>query len=161
REGERGASLCAVLDRTCTPMGARMLRSRLSQPLLDVTAIEARLAAVAHLHTDGTLCGELRLLLKDMPDLQGLLTRAATRAAPPPDLVALRRGLAAAMEVRCRLGQETGPLPAIPDCADACALIGAAIADDAPATVDAGGAIRSGYHSELDELRALAQDART
>ena len=160
RSGERTFSLCTVLDRTATAMGARLLRARLSQPLLDCGAIHARLEAVAHLHADASLRAAVRTALGNVPDLERLLTRTAAGAASPRDLAALRRGLDAAAALRCVLAPNPGPLPALADCADAAALVTAAIAEDAPATLEAGGAIRSGYNIELDETRGLASDAR-
>ncbi|MGD9892042.1 MAG: DNA mismatch repair protein MutS, partial [Dehalococcoidia bacterium] len=163
-EGARGGgqsnSLVSVIDRTCTPMGARLLRAHISQPLLDAEAINTRLDAVEHCLSDGLLRAELRAALKEVPDLERLVTRAAAGAASPRDLSALRRGLCAAATLQCRLAQNPGPLPSLPDCTDAVALIAAAIEDDPPAALDAGGVIREGYHHELDEYRHLARDAR-
>jgi DNA mismatch repair protein MutS len=160
RSGDQSMSLVSVIDRTCTPMGARLLRAHISQPLLDAEAISERLDAVEHCLGDGLLRAELRTALKEVPDLERLVTRAAAGAASPRDLAALRRGLCAAAALQCRLAQNPGPLPSLPDCADAIALIAAAIEEDPPAALDAGGVIREGYHHELDEYRHLARDAR-
>jgi DNA mismatch repair protein MutS len=159
RNGDQAMSLVSVLDRTCTPMGARLLRSHISQPLLDAAAIDARLDAVAHCLGDSLLRAELRAALKEVPDLERLATRVAAGAASPRDLAVLRRGLCAAAALHCRLAH-SGPLPSLPDCSDAVALIAAAIEDEPPATLDAGGVIREGFHAELDEYRQLARDAR-
>jgi DNA mismatch repair protein MutS len=160
RSGDRSTSLVAVLDRTCTPMGARLLRAHLGQPLLDAAEIERRLDAVQHLVDRPLLRARVREALASVSDLERLLARAAAGLASPRDLAALRRGLLAAGEVRCRLASDSGPLPPVPDCGDAVALIGAALADEPPTALDAGGVIREGYNAELDEYRGLAHDAR-
>lgn len=159
--GQGGASVASVIDRTRTPMGARLLRRHLSEPLTDVAAIEARLDVVQHFLDRPLIRAAVREALAPVRDLERLLTRAGAGAATPRDLVALRLGLEAVDGVRAANGDEWGPLPALPDVSDPARLIGAAIADDPPAAVAAGGVIREGYHQELDETRGLASDARS
>jgi DNA mismatch repair protein MutS len=82
RSGDRSTSLVSVIDRTCTPMGARLLRAHLSQPLLDVRAIDERLDAVEHFAGDGMLRAEVRAALGRVPDLERLVTRAPAATRP-------------------------------------------------------------------------------
>src|SRR5438874_9281345 len=76
RDGGREGSLLSVLDRTVTPMGARLLQDWLLAPLADRAAIEARLDAVAELKDDHALRAELRAGLAETYDLQRLTARA-------------------------------------------------------------------------------------
>src|SRR5262249_21762169 len=94
RDGSRDGSLLAVLDRTVTPMGARLLQEWLVAPLADRAAIEARLDAVGELKDEHTLREELRAALADAYDLQRLTARASTGRASPRDLAGVARTLA-------------------------------------------------------------------
>jgi DNA mismatch repair protein MutS len=164
-EGTRGASLLGVIDRTKTAMGARLLRARLGQPLRDPAAVTRRLEAVERFVRLGLVRARVRERLARVPDLERLLGRTVSGAASPRDLLGLRRGLEEAAALRAESadleGSELAPsLPHHPELTDVVALIAAAIADDAPAALDQGGAIRAGFSAELDELRALARDVR-
>lgn len=86
-------TLLGVLDKTLTPMGARLLRAWISQPLLDRAEIEARLDRVAALHGDGLGRAQLRQTLNHMPDLERLTTRAASGIATPKDLLSMGAAL--------------------------------------------------------------------
>jgi DNA mismatch repair protein MutS len=160
RSGDQSVSLVSVIDRTCTPMGARLLRAHVARPLLDVATIEGRLDAVSHVAERPLLRDRVRGALKGMPDLERLVARTAAGVATPRDLVAIRRGLIACQALACILGADRGPLPSLGECGDAAALIEASISDDPPSTLDAGGVIRDGYNTELDEERRIARDAR-
>ncbi len=94
RHGTREGSLLEVLDETVTPMGARVLADRLSNPLTDVAAINARLDAVEELTGDAVLCRDLREQLEQAYDLERLTARVATGRAGPRDLGCLARTLA-------------------------------------------------------------------
>ena len=166
-DGGKTTSLLGVLNRTKTPMGARLLRARLGQPLRDPTAINARLDAVEHFVRHGIEREQVRERLARVPDLERLLARTVTGAASPRDLLGLRRGLETGFElgeslVGARLpdagNAERGTRNAELD--EAVALIAAAVADDAPASLEQGGVIRAGFSGELDELRAVSRDAR-
>src|SRR5439155_8575960 len=87
--GQREGALVHVLDRTVTPMGARLLQEWILAPLGEQPAIKARLEAVAELKEDTTLRRELREQLKETYDLQRLTTRASTGRASPRDLAGI------------------------------------------------------------------------
>ena len=97
REGEREGSLLQAIDRTCTPMGARLLAEWLTSPLTDRPApIAERHDAVAELHRPTRqLRADLRDALGEANDLERLAARVGTGRASPRDLVALARTLAA------------------------------------------------------------------
>ncbi len=169
----RSPTLIGVLDETRTPMGARLLRRWLGQPLLDPQAIAARQDGVQLFYDSAVRRGRVQALLARVPDVERALARVSTAAAGSPgptaprDLAAIGRGLAAVPELRELMGPEqiagedgqrtaAELLRALHPCSDTAALIAAAIADD-PA---AGGVIRAGISEELDRLRATARDAR-
>ena len=87
--GEREGSLLGVLDHTMTPMGARMIRRVIEQPLLSASAIRRRHAAVAELNADMLTRSELRDALDELYDLERLSARVATGSASPRDLKSL------------------------------------------------------------------------
>ncbi|HTE86709.1 MAG TPA: DNA mismatch repair protein MutS [Dehalococcoidia bacterium] len=161
RDRRCSGSLLDTIDLTRTAMGGRLLRQRLGQPLLDPAAICERLQAVQWFHERGVLRERLLAHLARVPDLERLLTRIATGRGTPRDVASLGQGLGQAAFLRSLLSAEAGT-PAIPegDPDEVAALIAAALVDDPPASLEAGGVIRSGYSAELDELRSLGSDAR-
>jgi DNA mismatch repair protein MutS len=163
RDGE-GGTLIDVLDRTETPMGRRLLRRRLLQPLVDPEEIEARLDAVGELHEDRSTRRELRVALAGIGDLERLAARVALARAAPRELLALARSLAplpelarAAAPLRSgRLSVLAAELDPLPDVRE---RIEGAIDPEAPPSLAAGGVIRAGHDAGIDELRALRDGA--
>ena len=170
--------LLQLVDRTCTPIGARRLRRWVWAPLRDVEAIELRLGAVSELaftpsppEGEGRGGGDprtrpvLRAALRDVGDLERLVSRAAQGLASPRELVALRRSLEAlpavpeagagvdSLLVR-QLAAAVKPHPAL-----ACELA-RALVEDPPAVMREGGAIRAGYDAELDAVQDASRSAR-
>ncbi len=159
RDGQHKGSLLWVLDRTRTAMGGRLLRRRVSQPLLDVAALERRLDAVEAWAGDAMARAELRQALREVGDIERWTNRCTQKTAAPRDLVGLRQGLQALPlvgRIAARLGQEEGLDP----CGEVRGLLEAAIADDPPATLQNGGVIRPGHSAELDGITLAAKDAR-
>ncbi len=95
RTGSTQGSLLGVLDRTITPMGGRLLRTWLHQPLLDVDALDQRLDDVEIFTTQTIARGDIRSQLKEMADLERLTNRVRQGIAQPRDLLAIRRSLEA------------------------------------------------------------------
>ncbi len=165
RDNQREGSLLSVIDRTVTPMGARLLHDSLLAPLNDRSAIEARLDAVEELLRDHPLRGQLRELLDATPDLQRLTTRVSTARATPKDLAAVGRALRLLPKFKARLaGRKAallGELEAkLELCPDLRELLDRAIADSPPYSAKEPGVIRDGYSAELDELRKLAREGK-
>ncbi len=160
RSKEKRGSLLWVLDKTRTALGSRMMRSWLEKPLLDVSQINRRLSAVQEL-VDATICrGELRETMKDVYDLERIMTRVVTGTANCRDLLGLARSLRVLPQIKeqlsCKestllqkLEQDIDPLQ---DCAD---LIENTIVDEPPLTVKEGGIIREGANADADRLRAI------
>ena len=165
RWGNPDHSLLSVLDLTKTPMGARMLRRWLGQPLLDLATIHQRQESVAWFHQDVRRRGRIVQDLGRISDLERLVNRARGGTATPRDLVALRRSLEALPELHALLQQGDGAsqvewlLRRLPLCQETAALVGQAIEDD-PGLVGDGTVVRAGFSPELDELRLAARNAR-
>ena len=163
RQGNTKGSLLGILDRTATAMGARLLRNWLSQPLLEIGRLNARLNAVEALASGDILRDELTAELKRVGDIERLTQRIAVAKVGPRDLNGLKQSLAAVPRLR-ELISEQGSLAAIAErldpCEDVFNLIATAIQDDPPATLNAVGSIRPGYSTELDDIVSSSQDAR-
>ena len=160
RAKDKKGSLLWVLDKTHTAMGGRLLRSWLEKPLLDVVEIGRRHAAVAEL-VENTICrSELTEALKDVTDLERVMTRVVTGTVNARDLLGLARGLRALPEIKNQLSYLTSPLlcrlndsiDSLIDCAD---RIESTICDEPPLTIREGGIIRKGASEEVDRLRSI------
>lgn len=154
-------TLAAVLDKTVTPMGSRMLKRWLHTPLRDAQVITARQQAIAELQP---LTDELQPLLHQIGDLERILARLALRSARPRDLARMRHAFQQLPTIRALLAETTGQsLQQLGDrCGEfqqLCTLLEEAIVDAPPVLVRDGGVIAEGYHAELDEWRALAAGA--
>jgi DNA mismatch repair protein MutS len=165
--GEVRGSLLGVLDQTVTPMGKRLLRQWVSQPLLDVARIRRRQDGVEYFMARSMLRAELRAALKPLADLERLTNRVRSGHAQPRDLVALRQTLQRLPLIERLLNDQSAPAGAYPDflpglenCATELALLQAAIADDPPATLQNTGIIRAGYSAELDSVIEASRHAR-
>jgi DNA mismatch repair protein MutS len=161
RDNTRSGSLLSVIDRTVTPMGARLLQDWVLAPLAERGPIDARLDAVAELADDGVLRREARAALGDAPDLQRLTARVCTGRASPRDLAAVARALALLPRVKAAaFGRRAALLRDLEArlelCPDLRECLGAALAEDPPLSPREGGVIRQGYDAGLDELRATA-----
>lgn len=159
--GEDGKSLLDVIDRTVSPMGARMLRRWLLFPLKDATAINARLDVVEYFFRDPERRDELARLLTTIGDLERLISKVAVGRISPREVVQLRHAASAIAPVR-RLCMESD-LPALRTigeqlnpCQGMIDRIAREISDDAPVAVARGMVVRKGVDPELDELRDIA-----
>jgi DNA mismatch repair protein MutS len=154
-------SLLAVVDRTQTPMGARLLRRTLAQPLLDVSAIRGRHRAVGALTEDRAMLERLRALLAHVGDIERLVARLHSAPARPQDLARLRDCLAPLPDLASAALQiaVSAPFPTGGDevgLAELCTELDRALAAD-PLRAPAGEAIRDGHDADLDAQRDLAR----
>ena len=162
RSKEKKGTLLWVLDKTHTAMGGRMLRSWLEKPLLDPVEITRRHAAVEDLVDNVIVRGELEEALRDVTDLERVMTRIVTGTVNCRDLLGLARGFRALPEVKKQLSKCDSPLlrkleqsiDPLTDCAD---LIESTIVDEPPLTVREGGIIRKGANEEADRLRDIME----
>ena len=166
RQQQRQFSLLAAIDRTRTPMGGRLLRRWLGQPLLELAELEQRLAAVAGFYNDGVTRRQAADLLGRIADLERILGRIAAGVALPRELLALKTGLASLPELRRLTAALTPnePPPPTPPAAglsgDAAPMAGAAgddaasmdgLSDDAPPA--------AGLSGDAASVAGLSEDA--
>ncbi len=172
--GGRRGSLLDVLDGTVTPMGGRLVRAWLSSPLRSVLQIRARLDAVEAFLRHPLEREGLRRELAAVHDLPRIVGRVATSVAGPRELQSLRQSLERvpalrAAAVRCaadgiveasRGGRLEELASGLDPCEDLVEELWRTLSDEPPVRVSDGGAIRDGFDPELDEINALARDAK-
>ncbi|MEN8614800.1 DNA mismatch repair protein MutS [Dehalogenimonas sp. THU2] len=156
-------SVLGVLDVTRTPMGARLLRRWLGQPLLSTAAISERQDAVDWLFRNSLVRSEIERWLKSFADLERLANRVRSFTALPREIIALKRSLEAVPELGRALNDASvaGLKSDLKDRADIVALIENAIEYDPATAVGEGGVIRAGFSAELDQLRDMATGAKS
>lgn len=156
-----GKSLLSVIDRTISPMGARLLRRWVLFPLKDVKAINDRLDVVEYFFKSPQHREELKTSLEHIGDLERLISKVAVGRITPREVVQLRHALTAVepIKILCESAQQEA-LHSIGEQLNPCSLIRDRIAreivDDAPTAVNRGTVIKSGVDAELDELREIA-----
>ncbi len=175
RAGAKGVTLFEVLDRTMTPMGARMLRQWVVSPLKDVERIRSRHDAVSTLVTQGRLRARLREALDGVRDVERLAARAAAGRAAPREMGALRDSFlrlpAVAAILREVVAADDAAENAHPGLLahaastfdpldDLSALLAAGLTERPPVTLADGDIIAPGYDADLDELRDLRDNGK-
>lgn len=157
-EGAR--TLLDVMDQTLTPMGSRLLKRWVLMPLKDIPAIEERLGVVDTLLREGELRQHLQHSVREIGDLERLITKAAVGRINPREMLQLKRALDAVGQVKTLCSPVQGPLAALAEKLNPCALlaerIGREIKEEPPVKVEKGGVIADGVNAELDELRNMA-----
>jgi DNA mismatch repair protein MutS len=162
RGGDAAGTLLGVLDRTQTPMGARLLRQWVLAPLTDLAAIEARLDAVDGLVHDPIARAALRTALDGVRDVERLAGKTAALRANPRDVRALGDSLARLPEVDAALHrmQTAGVLAEIAaswdSCADLASEIQRSIVERPPVSIGESETMAPGVDAALDDLRAIA-----
>ena len=178
RAGAKGITLLETLDRTMTPMGARLLRQWVLSPLRDPERINHRLDAVSTLVAAGRLRAELRAALDGVRDVERLAARAAAGRANPRELGALRDSfirlpgvVATVVELvgGAVAAQPAAPLPApllahaanrLDPLADLAAELARGLVERPPISIADGGVIAPSYDRELDDLRDLRDNSK-
>lgn len=159
--GDEGKSLLDVIDRTISPMGARLLRRWLLFPLKDVKAINARLDVVEYFFRHPEQHDEVKSLLEHVGDMERIISKVAVGRISPREVVQLRNALNvmeplkklccdADLEALRSIGEQLNPCSLIRD------RIAREIVDDAPVALNRGAVIKDGVDAELDELREIA-----
>ncbi len=162
---QNNATLLAVLDKTKTAMGSRMLRDWIVRPLHNLNSINRRLDAVETFTNDRLLLNETRDFLRSVKDIERLVSRLSAGSGNARDVLSIAQSLETFPELKkvlktatClyldELNESIQPLPEL------LGKIREAIDDEPPATLKDGGAIRNGFHPELDELRMLATQGK-
>jgi DNA mismatch repair protein MutS len=161
--GNRRQSVVAVLDETCTTMGARLLRQWLARPLLDLDEISSRQDAVEHYVVRTVDRAAIRQTLKKVGDIERLANRAVSGSITPRELGSLRHSL----NVLRELAAGTSPLPGcqslgnvLGTCSQLGELLQRALVDDPPLQAGKGEIFRPGFAAQLDEHERQVQEAR-
>lgn len=165
-DGSKRFTLLSILDRCRTPMGSRMLRRWIEQPLIEREPIEARLDAVQRLKDNAQARADLQDELEKVADLERLVSRCATGQAGPRDLAVLRSSLAALPRfsialARVSFGRLAVLRDSMADLGEIRALLEHAIVPDPPHLLRDGGVIKNGYDVELDKLRELGKNGKS
>ena len=161
--GRREHSLAGLLDTTATAMGGRLLRRWISRPLRDQQAVRGRHAAIASL-LDSHRVETLQETLRGIGDIERILARVALKSARPRDLAVLRDSLALLPDVRSVVLDLDDPAlrtlgAALDGQQSTCELLTRAVIENPPVVLRDGGVLAAGFDPELDELRALSQNA--
>jgi len=157
---EQALTLFDVINRTLTPMGARLLKRWLALPLKDIRLINERLQVVDLLQKTTELADALSIQLKQVSDLERIIAKVAVQRINPREMHALRRALIAIVPVKEMCLASSDPMMrTIGDQLNPCALIreriDKEIAIDPPALLNKGDVIAEGFNAELDELREM------
>ncbi|HWG43263.1 MAG TPA: DNA mismatch repair protein MutS [Gemmataceae bacterium] len=165
RDNALGGSLLGVMDRTMTPMGARLLHDWILAPLAERAAIMARFDAVEELLGEHGPRRDLRESLADVFDLQRLTARISTGRASPRDLTAVKRTLALLPRIKTQMRDRESALlrdleARLEVCPELREALESALVDDPPLSPREGGMIRREYDKELDELRDISTQGK-
>jgi DNA mismatch repair protein MutS len=158
---DNGKSLIDVIDRSITPMGSRLLKRWLALPLKSMDAINERLEAVDFFYNRIELKDRINLLLKEVGDLERLISKVAASRVNPRELVQLKRSLGVIEALKTEmLNVEPVPLKKIADQLNPCSVIKERlqneINEEAPVNILKGDVIAKGVNTELDDLRSIA-----
>lgn len=163
-DGSSRGTLLEIFDHAVTSMGSRLLRRWLQQPLMVIEKIEERQAAVGEFHDKVLLREETRDLLKQIHDIERLVSRIGYGSANARDLIALKNSLRVVPEIRKVLTSEALILKQIVnelhELPEIVGLIERVIVDNPPAGLHDGKLIKPGNHSELDELREISSNTK-
>jgi DNA mismatch repair protein MutS len=162
--GGREYSLLWLLSKCRTPMGKRVLRRRIVAPLIDRDAIKRRQARVLEFYNDRTFNDDIVDILKDIKDIERILSRFVAGRATPRDLLALRESFEAIAKLKNRLNLQKNALndlgSRLDEFADIHPELQRALVDNPPVSYLEGGIFRKGYSARLDEMRGSIADAR-
>ena len=166
QDGSPRGSLLALVDKTLTNAGGRLLAARLGEPLCDKEGIQARQDALAQFLDDAPLRAAVRTALKTCPDIARALGRLALARGGPRDLAAIRDGLATGFRIAELLektraqGEVRTASRAIPADTPLQHKLKKALAEELPLSLQDGNFIAPGFHPALDEQRRLRAEGR-
>ncbi|MCF7918957.1 MAG: DNA mismatch repair protein MutS [Candidatus Cloacimonetes bacterium] len=162
RYGTALGSLISVLDQTQTPMGKRLLKSWILNPLINRAEIEARLDAVAAFNANITSTNDLRRILDQIGDLSRIISKVGTQRINPREMLALHNYLLSAAQLAEQLTAFSENIllsdltSHIRDYSEVISLIADAIKSDPPLTITEGNIIKDSFNADLDELREIS-----
>lgn len=166
--GEKQGSLFHAINQTVSGPGGRLLAERMMSPLTDIHQITQRQNSITYLLEKPELARSLRLSIKQVPDMARALSRLALNRGGPRDLASLLAGiksaglivqeLSSSKELPAELASAKTAMEDLPD--ELKNLLSSALADELPLLTRDGGFIKTGFHSELDELKKLRDESR-
>ncbi|WP_201739478.1 DNA mismatch repair protein MutS [Dokdonia sinensis] len=157
----KAITLLDVIDKTTSPMGARLLKRWLALPLKNVEKITKRHDVVQYLLEQEVLFEKLRHQIKQIGDVERLISKVATGKVSPREVIQLKNSLEAMVPIKAQASQAGNEALKIigeqlQDCEILRSKIKETLNEEAPVNVLKGNTIASGFHSELDNLRDLA-----
>lgn len=158
-------TLLDVIDKTLSPMGSRLLKRWLALPLKDATRIKSRHEVVAYLKTNQEDLQKIQYQIKQISDLERLISKVATGKISPREINYLKDSLDAIIPIKTlALASKNESLKIIGDSLHACDLLREKISitlnQDAPVAISKGNAIATGVNEELDDLRAISSKGK-
>ncbi len=166
REKNKKGSLLWVLDKTCTAMGARCLRTNVEQPLIDSKMINNRLDTIEELFDNIVLREELREYLSPVYDLERLITKVSYKSVNPRDMIALKSSLGMLPHISTVIGELGSDLmrqfhSELDTLDDIYSMIDAAICEEPSIMLHEGNLIKEGYNEDVDRLRLAKIEGKT
>ncbi len=163
--GKEGTSLVEVMDRCSSPMGARMLRTWLAMPVMDIAELEDRYAVVQHFIDNLDDLRRLQTMIGDIGDLERIISRAAAGKIMPREVMQLKRGLSRTAPIVSLCGgkgvQALDDLVArMGDCAELLSYLDKTMHPETASQLGKGDVIASGVNEELDELRRISRHGK-
>lgn len=163
--GGEGVSLVSVIDKCSSPMGARLLRSWLMMPSMDIRELNDRYDVVQHFVENRHDLEELQECIGNIGDLERIVSRAAAGKIAPREVMQLKRGLAQLGPITALCsGKGCAPLDSMMSAVDACSdlldVLDRTMDPDPASAVGKGDVIAAGFNAELDELRNLARNSK-
>lgn len=162
---DTGTSLLDVLDKTTSPMGARMLKKWIALPLINLTEIKLRHDMVEYALRNQDWSAEIKDHIRLIGDIERIITKVSLSKINPREMIQLRRALAALHPIKDRLQESHQEgLIRLADQINCCDhlhhTIELAVQDDAPTVLVKGNVIRKGFNEELDEYRDIIQNSK-
>ena len=163
--GKEGTSLVEVMDRCSSPMGARMLRTWLAMPVMDLQELEDRYSVVQHFVDNQDDMQRLQTMIGDIGDLERIISRAAAGKIMPREVMQLRRGLSQTDPIMKLCGGKgvdalDGLIGRMGDCAELLEYLGKTMHPETASQLGKGDVIAGGVNEELDELRRIARHGK-
>ena len=163
--GKEGTSLVEVMDKCSSPMGARLLRSWLAMPVMDLQELEDRYEVVQHFVDNRDDMMRLQAMIGDIGDLERIISRAAAGKIMPREVMQLRRGLSQTAPIMQLCGGRgvqaiDEMLSKMGDCAELLEYLGKTMHPETASQLGKGDVIASGVNDELDELRKIARHGK-
>ena len=161
-----GVSLLDIIDYTSTPMGGRMLKRWIIHPTINIKELEFRHGVVDFFVKSNDCLNEITFKLKSFSDLERIMAKVATSKISPRELVQLKFTLNSISPIKKILKSKSNKFiqkieNSLDDCDSLISLLDRRLDEDAPVSISKGSVIKSGFNSDLDELRNLSKSGKT